>query len=154
LIVVGHACHPTGKRAFSPWAQQTTLGALAGVDLDPLTSQHFWKQMDQVPVPVSILLERDIFSAVLSRFPMAQDTLLFDATNFFTFIASTTTRIPMAAHSRQKRNDLCQIGVAVLYSRTASISLWRCTYGGNIADVKTVFHGHPAHAAAAGGTGL
>jgi hypothetical protein len=40
LIVVGRACHPTSKRAFSPWARQTTLGVLAGVDLDPLTSQH------------------------------------------------------------------------------------------------------------------
>ena len=139
LIVVGRACHPTSKRAFSPWARQTTLGALAGVDLDPLTSQHFWKQMDQVPVPILQLLERDILSAVLSRFPLALNTLLFDATNFFTFIASTNTRIPMAARGKQKqkRNDLRQIGVAVLCSRTASIPLWHCTYGGNIADAKS-----------------
>jgi hypothetical protein len=156
LIVVGRACHPTSKRAFSPWARQTTLGALAGVDLDPLTSQHFWKQMDQVPVPILQLLERDILSAVLSRFPLALNTLLFDATNFFTFIASTNTRIPMAARGKQKqkRNDLRQIGVAVLCSRTASIPLWHCTYGGNIADAKSFATAIPLMQQPAGGTGL
>jgi hypothetical protein len=58
LIVIGCACYPTSKRAFSACERHTTLGALAGVDLDPLTSQHFWKQMDQVPVPILQLLAR------------------------------------------------------------------------------------------------
>jgi hypothetical protein len=156
LIVVGCACHPTSKRAFSPWARQNILGALAGMDLDPLTSQHFWKQMDQVPVPILQLLERDILYAILSRFPMALDTLLFDATNFFTFIASTNTRIPMAARGKQKqkRNDLRQIGVTVLCSRTASIPLWHCTFGANIADAKSFATAIPLMQQPAGGTGL
>ena len=95
--------------------------------------------MDQVPVPILQLLERDILSLVLSRFPMALDTLLLDATNFFTFIASTDTRIQIAARGKQKlkRNDLGQIGVAVLCSRTARIPLWHCTYGRNIANAKS-----------------
>ena len=139
LVALGRACHPTSKRAFSPWARQTTLGALAGVDVARLSSQHFWDQMEQVPVETLPLMERDIVAAALSRFPIPMDTLLFDATNFFTFIASTNARIPIAARGKQKqkRNDLRQIGVAVLCSRAASIPLWHCTYGGNIADAKS-----------------
>lgn len=137
LIAVGRACHPTSKRGFVAWARQTSLASLAGIDLQPLTSQHFWDQMDQLPVPSLAAMERDIVAAALAQFPLALDTLLFDATNFFTFISSTNTPIPLAARGKQKqkRNDLRQIGVAVLCSRTATIPLWHCTYGGNLADV-------------------
>ena len=139
LVTIGRACHPTSKRAFSAWARQTTLGALAGVDVDQLTSQHFWDQMDQVPVATLALIERDIVAAALARFQIPLDLLLFDATNFFTFIASTNARIPIAARGKQKqkRHDLRQIGVAVLCSRTATIPLWHCTYGGSLADARS-----------------
>jgi transposase len=139
LIIVGRAANPTSKRAFAQWAEQTSLGAVAGVDIHPLTSQHFWDQMDQIPVSVLPQMEREIISAALARFSISPETLLFDATNFFTFIASTNTRIPMAARGKQKqkRNDLRQVGVAVLCSRTANIPLWHCTYGGNVADAKS-----------------
>jgi transposase len=139
LVAVGRACHPTSKRAFAQWARGTTLAALAGIDVEQLTSQHFWDQMDQVPVEILPRLERDIVSAALSRLQIPVDTLLFDATNFFTFMASTNARIPIAARGKQKqkRSDLRPIGVAVLCSRTASIPLWHCTYGGNLADAKS-----------------
>jgi hypothetical protein len=50
LACIGRACRVTSKRGFADWAATTTLGELAAVDPTRLTSQHFWDQMDQVPL--------------------------------------------------------------------------------------------------------
>ena len=138
LVAVGRACHATSKRAFAEWAQTTTLGELAGVDVRRLTSQHFWDQMDQLPVELIAPIECEIVGRALTGFTPPLNTLLYDATNFFTFIASTNTKpkLPARGHQKQKRNDLRQIGVALLCSRRDGIPLWHVTYGGQVADSK------------------
>jgi len=136
LVAIGRACHATSKRAFAEWAKTTTLGQMADVDLDRLTSQHFWDQMDQLPVELIEPIERDMIADAVQRFQIPLGTLLFDATNFFTFIASSNHRcdLPARGKQKQKRNDLRQVGVALLCSRQHGIPLWHRTYGGNIAD--------------------
>ena len=110
LIAIGRACHATSKRGFAEWATSTTLGDLAGVDVERLTSQHFWDQMDQLPVSSIKAIESEIVGTALERFQLPLDLLLYDATNFFTFIASTNQRASLAArgHNKQKRDDLRQ----------------------------------------------
>lgn len=136
LASIGRACHPTSKRGFAPWASTTTLGDLAHTNVGRLTSQHFWDQMDQVPVEAIAPIEREIVSRVLARLTLPVDTLLFDATNFFTFIASTNSRpkLPARGHNKQKRDDLRQVGIALLCSREGGIPLLHQTYGGQVAD--------------------
>jgi len=136
LASVGRACHPTSKRGFASWARTTTLGDLARTNVERLTSQHFWDQMDQVPVEAIAPIEREIVSRVLARLALPVDSLLFDATNFFTFIASTNSRpkLPARGHNKQKRDDLRQVGIALLCSREGGIPLWHQTYGGQVAD--------------------
>src|SRR6266545_6875734 len=48
LASLGRACHATSKRGFASWARNTTLGELFGVDIERLSSQHFWDQMEQL----------------------------------------------------------------------------------------------------------
>jgi len=136
LISIGRACHATSKRGLADWARTTSLGALAGVEVDRLTSQHCWDQMDQVPVEGLASMERAIVGRVLTRLALPVDTLLFDATNFFTFIASTNTRptLPARGRNKQKRDDLRQVGVALLCSRHGDLPLWHQVYGGQVAD--------------------
>jgi len=136
LVAIGRACHATSKRAFAAWAKTTTLGQLANIDPERLTSQHFWDQMDQLPVEIIDLIERDLIADVVERFQIPLDTLLFDATNFFTFIASDNDRceLPARGKQKQKRNDLRQVGVALLCSRQHGMPLWHRTYAGNVAD--------------------
>jgi transposase len=146
LAAIGRACRPTSKRGFASWAASTTLGDLAGVDVSRLSSQHFWDQMDQLPVETIPSVERDVISRVLDRFEISLDTLLFDATNFFTFIASTNTKptLPSRGHQKQKRDDLRQVGVALLCSGRTGIPLWHCTYGGKVSDARCFADALPA----------
>ena len=136
LASIGRACHATSKRGFASWAATTTLGELAGVELERMTSQHFWDQMDQLPVESISRIESEITQRLLPELDLPLDTLLFDATNFFTFIASTNDRceLPARGHNKQKRDDLRQVGIALLCSRQTGIPLFHQTYGGAMAD--------------------
>ena len=69
LAAVGRAAHSTSKRGFSSWATTTTLGELARVDVKRLDSQHFWDQMDQLPVECCCVSRpvRGFVSASLAR---------------------------------------------------------------------------------------
>lgn len=139
LASLGRACHATSKRGFSAWAKTTTLGELFSVDPKVLTSQHFWDQMEQLPVETIAPIEREIVGRVLERFEVPLETLLYDATNFFTFIASTNEHatLPARGHNKQKRHDLRQVGVALLCTRKDSLPLWHEVYGGQIPDAKS-----------------
>lgn len=138
LTAVGRACHATSKAGFGEWATTTTLGELVGVEVKGLSSQHFWDQMDQLPIEIIPAIESELVGRAITSFGLTLDTLLFDATNFFTFIASTNIRpkLPARGKQKQKRNDLRQVGVALMCSRDEGIPLWHCTYGGQIADAK------------------
>lgn len=139
LVAIGRACHATSKRGFATWAKTTTLGELAKVDVERLTSQHFWDQMDQLPIETIAPIEKELLGRVLERFDLPVDTLLYDATNFFTFIASTNARpeLPARGHNKQKRHDLRQLGVALLCTRQHEVPLWHQLYGGQIPDAKS-----------------
>lgn len=136
LVGIGRTCHATSKRGFAEWARTTTLGEIAHVDLDCLTSQHFWDQMDQIPVEVLAEVEREIIGRAVEQFNLLVDTVLYDATNFFTFIASTNTRceLPVRGRNKQKRHDLRQLGIALLCTRRDGIPLMHKMYGGNVPD--------------------
>ena len=52
LAALNRACHPCSKRAFREWAGSTSLARLyPDADLDTLSSQVFWDQMDTLPEP-------------------------------------------------------------------------------------------------------
>ncbi|KXB07066.1 hypothetical protein AKJ51_02160 [candidate division MSBL1 archaeon SCGC-AAA382A20] len=74
------------------------------------------------------------------EFGVDTDVLLFDTTNFFTFIASTNERNQLAKRGRnkQKRNDLRQVGLSLIASRSFQVPLLHGVYEGNLNDV-TVF---------------
>lgn len=146
LASIGRACHATSKRGFAGWAATTTLGELAKVEPARLTSQHFWDQMDQIPVESIARIERAITERLRPELELPLDTLLFDATNFFTFIASTNERceLPARGHNKQKRDDLRQVGIALLCSRQTGLPLFHQTYGGAMADATCFAEVFPA----------
>jgi transposase len=109
------------------------------VDVSRLSSQHFWDQMDQVPVEVLGAIEREIVARAVQKYNLNLDTVLYDATNFFTFIDSTNARpkLPARGHNKQKRHDLRQVGVALLCTRDEGIPLFHRTYGGEVHDSRS-----------------
>lgn len=139
LATIARACRPLSKRAFAAWAQTTSLGRLAGVEPARLTSQHFWDQMDAVPAAALAAIEEAVVRRVVEREKLAADTLFYDTTNFFTFIASANARptLPRRGHNKQKRHDLRQLGLALVVTREGQLPLFHLLYEGDRPDVRT-----------------
>jgi transposase len=65
------------------------------------------------------------------------EVLLYDTTNFFTFLATSNERCTVAqrGHSKAKRHDLRQVGLALLVTHDFQVPLFHKVYDGNIPDV-------------------
>jgi transposase len=138
LAAIARAGRPLSKRAFAAWAETTSLGRLAGIVPRRLTSQHFWDQMDAVPAEALAAIEEALVGRVVAQERIAPDTLFYDTTNFFTFIASTNQRptLPRRGHNKQQRHDLRQLGLALVVSREGQLPLFHLLYEGDRPDVR------------------
>src|SRR2546423_13317338 len=87
----------------------------------------------------SAAIEQDIASTVVSRFGLDLHCLLFDATNFFTFLDSFNARakLPQRGHSKEGRDNLRILGLALLVTSDGQVPLFHHTYAGNQHDSVT-----------------
>jgi len=137
---IGRACHPSSKRAFASWAEQTSLPERFRVSASALTSQHFWDQMDALgDGGAELLAEEEIVGKALKAESLKPGILAYDTTNFYTHIASTNTRTQLAqrGHNKQRRHDLRQLGLALAVSEDGQIPLGHTLYEGSRPDVRT-----------------
>lgn len=141
LAAIGRICQPTSKRNWHEgWARYTSLSYLLRMSLSKVDSQHFWDQMEALPVTAIPLIEEEVVNTLVEKQEVTLDTLLCDTSNFFTYIDSTNERCSLAQRgkNKQKRMDLKQFGLLLLVSRQAQIPVFHKLYQGNLSD-KTVF---------------
>jgi transposase len=144
LAAIGRTCKPTSKRGwYGGWARHTSLSYLLRMSLSKLDSQHFWDQMEALPVAAIPRIEEDILRILVEEKKITLDSLLYDTSNFFTYIASTNEKCSLAqrGRSKQKRMDLRQFGLLLLVSRQDQIPLFHKVYQGNLVD-RTIFKDH------------
>lgn len=129
---------PISKRGWADWAKTTSLSYLLRCNLSKIDSQHFWDLMDTVPQESIAQIEEDILDNVFKIYNIEAESLFFDTTNFFTYIDTTNTKSAIAARgkNKQKRNDLRQIGLALVVTKDDMIPLFHLTYEGNLNDTK------------------
>jgi len=140
LGAVGRVCQQTSKRGWWAWAKTTSCEYLLRSSFSGIDSQHFWDLMDALPVDAIPRIESALLRRVLSQYAIQTDTLFFDTTNFFTYIATTNAHCTIAQRGKNKqhRADLRQVGLALVVSREDFIPLFHLTYQGNFNDT-TVF---------------
>jgi transposase len=138
LGAIGRVCMLSSKRGWWTWARTTSCKYLLRCNLSKIDSQHFWDLMDALPVAQIPKIEQALLQRAFTLFDLNADTLLLDTTNFFTFINTANTRCTIAQRGKgkQKRNDLRQIGLALVVSREDYIPLFHLTYKGNMNDSK------------------
>jgi transposase len=91
--------------------------------------------MDLITPEEVIELQVALAKKVVELYQVDLRVLLYDATNFFTYIdTNNTCTLPQRGHNKQKRNDLRQIGLALMVSREGGIPLFFDAYQGNESD--------------------
>ena len=140
LGAMGRVCMPTSKMGWWNWAKDTSAGYLLRCNFSKVDSQHFWDLMDSFPEDAIYKAEQEILDQVLAVYQIQTDTLFYDTTNFFTYIDTTNIHNTIArrGNNKQKRNDLRQVGLAMVVSKEDHIPLFHHSYQGNLQD-STVF---------------
>src|SRR6202035_1581218 len=104
------------KAQMARWFDDTALRRLLDVRSHQLTSQRFWDHMARVSPQAIQRIERDLTDHLVARFEIDVRQVLFDATNFFTFIDSFNDRCTLAQRGKSKegRAALRIVGLALL----------------------------------------
>lgn len=95
--------------------------------------------MDKVGPDQIAAIEQELSARAISRYGLDLKCLTFDATNFFTFIDSFNHRSKLAqrGHSKEGRDNLRIVGLALLVTSDGDVPLFHHTYAGNQHDSVT-----------------
>jgi len=134
---INRAAQPTSKAALAQWFENTIGPCLIGIKPKQLTSQAFWNHMDKLTQPILIDIENDLLTKIIDEFKIDLNCLLYDATNFYTYINTRTeSQLAQRGHNKQKRHDLRQVSLGMMTSADFHVPLLHMVYGGNINDTK------------------
>jgi transposase len=139
VAALNRIVEPRSKAKIAGWFEGTVLRRLLDFRPEQLTSQRFWNQMDRVSASAIVAIERDLTVHLVKEFALDIRAVLFDATNFFTFIDTFNERCTIAqrGHSKEGRAALRIVGLALLVTADFHIPLCHHTYPGNQTDSPT-----------------
>ena len=156
LAVVGKIAAPrVSWRGFGPWLATTALAEHLSLPQTLLDSQNFWDAFDRV-LPEKehrkrltknesmtqedarlLTIQQAIWRQVLKIEPVPLDTLLYDNTNFFSYLAAETpAALAQPGHNKAGRHEKRQVGLALAVTQRFALPLLHLTYAGNRAESK------------------
>lgn len=137
LAALNRALAPCSKLAIGDWYEHTVLRRLWRFPKTAFSSPRFWDHMDLVSEDAIERVQKQLASRIEGQYGLDRQVLLYDTTNFFTFLATTNTRCRVAqrGRSKAKRHDLRQVGLALLVTRAGQVPLFHRVYAGNVTDV-------------------
>jgi transposase len=161
IAAINQVGHVASKNALAEWYEKTSLARITGISSEQLTSQHFWnafeeivsekelekkKQEEGVRESSKLLfeelerllddskieeIEEELWKIIADKFDLVLDAVLYDGTNFYTFMDETTAaNIPQRGANKQKRFDKRQVGLALAVLRQWGIPIFHKIYGG------------------------
>lgn len=134
---INRAIWPKSKRAFAEWYRDTVLSRLVPAPSEELSCQRFWDHMDLFKADHFPPIQQELLAKISQRFPLGEQFLIYDTTNYYTFIHTFNSRpsLPQRGRNKQKRNDLRQISLALVVDEHRGLPLYYRCYEGNVTDV-------------------
>jgi hypothetical protein len=162
LPILNRIDHATSKERMGEWAARTALPELLGFDPGRLNSKTFWYVTDDVSSERELQerrrqapelgddlfvglddavfrrIEAQLFSRLSRQLELSGPALLYDTTNFFTYIEEPArSRLARSGHSKDCRHHLKQVGLAMAVEQERGLPLFHRVYRGNSQDART-----------------
>ncbi len=135
LAALNRGVAPRSKAALADWYRTSVLTRLLPVSQRLLRSQRFWDHLAYCEEETLAAIEEELTGRLVEHFQVDLRTLLFDATNFDTFLATpTAAALPQRGHAKSKRKDLRIVGLALLVSTDFHLPLFAHFSAGNQND--------------------
>jgi transposase len=137
LAALNRVVWPKSKRALAEWYQDTVLARLVPASRDELRSQRFWDHMHLFAPEHFAPIQRELLHRMQQRFGLGEQFLVYDTTNYSTFIHTFNSRpsLPQRGTNKQKRTDLRQLSLALVVDEECGLPLYYRCYEGNVTDV-------------------
>lgn len=133
--VLNRMIEAKSKHKLARWYHTTAIQQIRPVEIDELNSQRYWEKWDRVSEEQLKQISHAFFSKVWASVSTKADCLLFDTTNYYTFMSShTKSELSKRGHNKASRHHLRQIGLGLLVDRHTRLPLHYHVYPGNIHD--------------------
>lgn len=138
--VFNRMVEPRSKNRLAEWYRSTAIQHIRPVDIEELTSTRYWEKWNRVTEEALGTIARRFFKKLWELEGPDADCLLFDTTNYYTFMASDTkSELARRGKNKEGRHQLRQIGLGLLVDRESKLPLYYRAYPGNLHDSK-LFH--------------
>jgi len=136
LAAINRAVAPTSKKMLADWYEKTILSRLIPCEKKQLSSQRFWDHMHYWSEEKMAAFEEQFTKQLVDHYQLPTKCVVYDATNFFTFIDTANGKADVAqrGHCKSKRTDLRIVGLSMLVSSEEEIPLFYEVYEGNKPD--------------------
>ncbi len=161
LPIINRLQLATSKEKMGDWAAGTVLPDILGFDPKRLNSRSFWYATDDVISEKELnqrrasqpdlndelfvglddavfkTIENKIFTNLREKFGISSDIVLYDTTNFFTYIEEPVrSLLARTGHNKDCHHHLRQVGLAMCVEKEWGIPLFHRIYRGNAHDSK------------------
>lgn len=138
LAAINRAVVATSKNSFFEWFDRTVLYKIfPAANAKNLSSQGFWNNMAALDDDKIRRIEDDVAKQVVEHYNIDLECLLFDNTNFFTYLdTANPSALAKRGKSKEKRADLKIVGLSLMVSPDHNIPLFHETYPGNTNDAR------------------
>ena len=134
---VNRLIDPRSKRALEDWYWKTAIQQVRPVDLSELTSQRYWEKWERVSEAATEAIGKAFFKKVWEAQSLPPECVLFDTTNYYTYMASDTdSELAQRGHNKAGKHQLRQIGVGLMVDRATQLPVYYKEYEGNTHDSK------------------
>jgi transposase len=130
---------PQSKRSMWEWFSQTAMiRYIPDAREAALTSQRFWDHMDRIDSEDASQIWQKILKGVVKSEEIDLSSLLYDGTNFYTFIDTFNIRCEIAKRGKNKqgRTNLRQVSYALFCSTDGHMPVFYDVYEGNRHDAR------------------
>jgi transposase len=137
IEAINRVVDPSSTSELEEWYENTYLPRITNIKSKAFSAQNFWNNVNKISEKALEGIENEIISKMLSAYNIDVSNIIYDATNFFTYIdTKKDSELAKLGHCKSKRNDLRIVGLALMISPDFSIPLIYEAYPGNTNDAK------------------
>lgn len=136
IVAITRCMKAVSKNRTSDLLEKTVLPRVMEISPTKLTTQNFIDNMPKINEDKLKAIELEICGKLIKDFNIDISELLYDPTNFYTFIDEhNEDQLAQHGNNKKKRKELHQINLALLITADPPIPIMHSVYAGNINDV-------------------
>lgn len=136
IAAINRCVEPVSKTQLKKWVDSTILRSLYPDPGSALDSRAYWTHSRYLSEENIEKIGRELARAAMERFNVSFEDLLFDPTNFFTYInpKHPNQTIPRHGYSKEGRHTLNLVNLSLFCALDGGVPFLHLIYPGNVND--------------------